>query len=76
MISRIRMTRELAQAASWDAANNSMRAAGRKVWTDKDIDAANQVFEQLWPNCSHGVEPNNCGECYLTLDSRGRRGKV
>lgn len=76
MICRIRMTSELAKAASWDAANASMRAAGRKAWTGEEVDAANKLFDELWPNCPHGVEPNNCGVCYLTLDERGRRGKV
>ena len=72
-MARIRMDRELAQRASWDAANNSMRAGGRKAWNREDSLAALREFERLWPDCPHGVEPQNCCYCFTTLDEKGRK---
>ncbi len=69
----IRMTRDLAQRASWDAANRSMRAGNRKVWNEDDAAAADRQFDRLWSACAHGVEPQNCCYCFETLDEKGRR---
>lgn len=55
----IRMTRELAFAASLDAANRAMRAAGRKRWSKQDKLAASREFNRLWPVCEHGIEPES-----------------
>lgn len=46
------MTEELARAASWDAGNRSMRAAGRTIWSQEDADAAWAEFNRLWPEPS------------------------
>jgi len=59
----IKLTRELAFAASMDAGNRAMRAAGRKVWSKEDQMAALREFERLWPDCPHGCEPQNCCVC-------------
>lgn len=45
----MRLTRELAWAAGWDAGDRSMRAAGRKRWSKKDYAAAVAEFDRLWP---------------------------
>ena len=45
----IRMSREIAWAAAWDAGNRSMRKAGREVWNEDDYNAACAEFERLWP---------------------------
>lgn len=45
----ITLTRELARAASCDAANRQMRAAGRTAWNEDDADLACAEFERLWP---------------------------
>ena len=57
------MTRELAYAAGLDAANRSMRAAGRSAWNEDDADVAAREFNRLWPLCEHGVEREECGFC-------------
>lgn len=43
------MTYKLAHAASWDAENRSMRAAGRTRWNQDDWNAAAREFERLVP---------------------------
>lgn len=43
------MTRDLANAAAWDAGNHSMRAAGRTTWNADDYDAAVLEYNRLWP---------------------------
>jgi len=43
------MTYQLAQAASFDAANRSMRAAGRTAWSEEDYNAHVREFDRLWP---------------------------
>lgn len=45
----ITMTYDLAMAAAWDAANRSMRKAGRKVWSVDDYNAAVDEFYRLMP---------------------------
>jgi hypothetical protein len=57
------MTREIAQAAGWDAANRSMRAGGRTAWNEDDADIAANEFNRLWLLCPHGVEPGKCWMC-------------
>lgn len=57
------MTRELAFAASLDAANHSMRAAARSSWNEDDYDVATRDFDRLWPLCEHGVERGECRLC-------------
>ena len=51
---KITMTRELAQAASFDAANQQMRKADRKQWNRDDYDAAWKEFGRLWPKEKDG----------------------
>lgn len=41
------LTPALIRAAATDAGNRSMRAAGRKVWSAEDYDAACAEFERL-----------------------------
>lgn len=44
------ITYEIAQAASYDAANRNMKAAGRGKWNVEDYQAAAEEFNRLWPN--------------------------
>lgn len=46
---RITMTYGLAMAAAKDAANRSMRKAGRTKWNEDDWNAMCAEFERLWP---------------------------
>ena len=46
---KITMTYALAHAASMDAANRSMRKAGRTVWNVDDYNAHVREFDRLWP---------------------------
>ena len=63
-MARIVLTRELAQAASRDAANRSMRVGGRKTWNEEDADLAAREFNRLWPLCPHNIEPeSHCFHC-------------
>lgn len=63
-MSRITLTRELAFAASLDAGNRSMKAAGRKTWSKHDQLEASREFQRLWPRCEHGIEPEEvCFYC-------------
>lgn len=63
-MAHIVLTREIAQAASWDAANRSMRAGGRKAWDEEDADVAAREFNRLWPLCPHRIEPEGfCFHC-------------
>ena len=45
------LTYAIAHAASWDAGNRHMRAAGRTKWNQDDADAAWAEFDRLipWP---------------------------
>lgn len=43
------MTREIANAASKDAADRSMRTAGRTHWNEDDYNVAVDEFNRLWP---------------------------
>ncbi len=45
----VQLDRELAWAAATDAANRSMRRAGRAVWSHEDYQVACAVFERLCP---------------------------
>jgi hypothetical protein len=61
---RIQLTRELAFAASLDAGNRAMQAAGRKRWSKQDQTAASREFNRLWPCCPHRIEPESyCFSC-------------
>ncbi len=62
-MAKLILTRELAQAASFDAADRSMRKGGRTTWIDDDAEVAYWEFERLWPRCPHGMEPEE--PCYL-----------
>jgi hypothetical protein len=55
----IQMTRELAFAASLDAGNRAMHAAGRKRWSKQDQMTAAREFNRLWPCCEHHIEPES-----------------
>ena len=70
---RIHLTRELAFAASLDAGNRAMQAAGRNAWSRADQLAASREFHRLWPDCPHGCEPQNCINCFNTMDGSGRK---
>ncbi len=59
----IKLTRELAFAASLDQGNRVMRAAGRKQWSKSDQLAASAEFKRLWPACKHKLEPGQCDLC-------------
>lgn len=50
----MKMTREIAQAAAWDAGNRSMHACGRKQWNQDDYNEAVREFDRLWPNLESG----------------------
>jgi hypothetical protein len=68
-LTRIPLTRELAQAASFDAADRSMRAAGRKSWNEADAQIAAMEFQRLWPRCEHQIEPEDyCFFCDQITD--------
>ncbi len=43
------LTYKIAMAAAQDTGNRSMRAAGRKVWSDEDHGAAVTEFNRLRP---------------------------
>jgi len=59
----IRITRELAFAASLDAGNRAMSAGQRSTWNEEDADVASRVFNRLWPRCPHGIDPEEL--CYF-----------
>lgn len=48
-MARQRITAEIAHAASWDAGNHQMRAAGRKKWSRADYNAAVAEYDRLFP---------------------------
>jgi len=45
----MKMTYEIAHAASWDEANHSMRKAGRNTWNRADYNAFVKEFNRLYP---------------------------
>ena len=49
IVMKITMTRELARAASWDAANRNMKKHGRKKWNQEDYNTAVTEYDRLWP---------------------------
>lgn len=59
----IRITRELAFAASLDAGNCAMSADQRDTWTEQDAHVAARAFNKLWPRCPHGIDPEEL--CYF-----------
>lgn len=44
---RIAVDAKIAHAAGWDAADRSMRAAGRTAWNEDDWNAACETFDRL-----------------------------
>jgi hypothetical protein len=57
----VMMTPALARAASMDAANRRMRAAGRTAWDEDDFNHASDVFAQLAGNSQTGGNPHGMG---------------
>jgi hypothetical protein len=57
------ITREIAYSAGIDAANRSMRAAGRTTWNEDDANNAAREFSRLWPLCKHGADQDCCALC-------------
>jgi hypothetical protein len=55
----IRITRELAFAASLDEGNRSMCAGGRTEWFKEDQLVATRYFNRLWPRCEHNIDPED-----------------
>jgi hypothetical protein len=53
------MTRALAYAASQDAGNRTMRAAGRTAWDIEDYNACVNEFDRLWPEELDGPWPED-----------------
>jgi hypothetical protein len=49
---RLTMTLELARAAGQDAANASMRDAGRTSWSEEDYNVAVATMNRLMPDPS------------------------
>ncbi len=45
----IKLTRDLARAASQDAGNRAMKKGGRTVWDREDYNEAVKEFDRLWP---------------------------
>lgn len=45
----IKMTRDLAFAASWDAANRNIKKNKRKKWNKEDYNVGVEVYDKLWP---------------------------
>ena len=43
------LTEAIARSASMDAANRSMRKAGRTAWNEDDRNVACAEYERLWP---------------------------
>ena len=62
-MSPLKITRALAYACGLDAANRSMRAAGRTTWNEEDAHRAAAEFNRLWPLCPHGADPECCYLC-------------
>ena len=48
-MARIVLTEALARAIAWDAADASMRAAGRTIWNQEDYNVCARTFDRLWP---------------------------
>ena len=44
----MQITRDIARAAAWDAANRQMRKAERNVWNEDDYILACEEFARLW----------------------------
>jgi len=40
-----------------------MSADQRDTWTEQDVSAAAQTFNKLWPQCPHGIDPEEL--CYI-----------
>lgn len=63
-MARLKLTRELAFAASLDGGNRSMRPGGRQSWNKQDQSVAVREFNRLWPQCKHKVERGFCAICF------------
>lgn len=48
-VCRMPMTHAIARAVATDAGNRSMRAGGRRAWSEADYNAAVEVFNYHWP---------------------------
>ena len=46
---KIKLTRDIAHAAAWDAATARMRHAGRKAWSRADYNLFVRTLNRLWP---------------------------
>ena len=57
------MTRQIAYSVGLDAANRSMRSAGRTAWNEDDANVAAREFKRLWPLCGHGADQDSCALC-------------
>lgn len=58
------MTFKIAHSIGMDAANKSMRAAGRNVWNEEDANVAASVSYELFPPCAEGfVDVCECSRC-------------
>lgn len=55
----------LIRASAWDAGNDAMRAAGRKVWAAKDRDAAGECQERLIRACFARAADTDPREAYI-----------
>lgn len=61
----ITMTRELAFAASTDAANRLMRKKGLKAWDEECADMAVASFHRLYAhNFLKSINHGKCPECH------------
>lgn len=62
---RIILTRDLAAAAAWDAANRAMRNGGRTAWNRNDANVNAREFARLWPICRDLGQPapDVCPHC-------------
>jgi hypothetical protein len=59
----VKLTREIAYSPGMDAANRSMRSAGRKAWNEDHASIAAKEFNRLWPLCPQHCEPGECWKC-------------
>lgn len=56
-MARLQMTYHLARAAGMDAANRSMRKAGRTSWNEEDYNVGVVEQNRLWPGDINGLWP-------------------
>lgn len=60
-MARLQMTYQLAHAAGMDAANRSMRKAGRTSWNEEDYNVGVSEQNRLWPGDINGLWPAETG---------------